>query len=402
MRYNRLIIFCALLLIGASIAAQTAPVKDEVFQLNDQITKKREEIDTLRKQAEVYKKNIEVKQKQAATLESQVAIFEAQISHVDTEIAVTKKESEETELELLQIERELATRADEIMNTRSVLAIHVRKLDQVTVRSPIELLFSEQTLSKFLEQIQAIDLIQRDALQSLQRIEELASRLEGTHRAFSGKQETLDHLRDRLAVQRQQANEQRGLKDRLLVETKKTEELFQNLLRELRAEQQGIDVEITNLERTIRERLQKIDSQFQADGKVIFSWPVEPTRGISAYFHDPSYPFRNVFEHPAIDIRASQSTAIKAAAPGYVARAHDGGLGYSYVMIVHAGGYSTVYGHVSRILVKEDSYVDRGDVIALSGGAPGTAGAGRLTTGPHLHFEIRVNGIPVNPFEYLL
>ena len=130
-----------------------------------------------------------------------------------------------------------------------------------------------------------------------------------------------------------------------------------------------------------------------------FIWPVPPV-AITAYFHDPSYP-KKWGVHNAVDIRAKQYTEIHAPANGYVFQTKDNGMGYSYIILAHKNKLVTVYGHVSEILVKPGTVVKQGDVIGLSGGMPGTKGAGWQTTGSHLHFEVWHDGEQVDPLDYL-
>lgn len=85
-------------------------------------------------------------------------------------------------------------------------------------------------------------------------------------------------------------------------------------------------------------------------------------------------------------VRASRAGQVTVA--GWV-----GGYG-NCVMIDHGDGVMTVYGHLSEVTVSVGEYVDQGERVALSGNT------GR-STGPHLHFEIRVNGTPVDPEPYL-
>ena len=91
---------------------------------------------------------------------------------------------------------------------------------------------------------------------------------------------------------------------------------------------------------------------------------------------------------------------MRAAAGGYVAWTRTGNQYGNYIMLVHAGGVATVYAHLSRFGVRPETYVERGQIIGYSGGRPGDQGAG-LSTGPHLLFEVRQGGIPVNPENFL-
>jgi murein DD-endopeptidase MepM/ murein hydrolase activator NlpD len=233
------------------------------------------------------------------------------------------------------------------------------------------------------------------ALKALkQNLAETKSELENKKNKLVALKTTLENTKANLEDQQQ-------TKVYLLRQTRNSERRYRNLVAQLKAEQNRINNEIVSLEKTIRAKLNKGGAnKLKQLGDVNFAWPV-PSHVITTYFHDPDYPFRYIFEHPAIDIRAAQGTPLRAAASGYVAKVRDGGYGYSYIMLIHNNGFSTVYGHVSKIYVKPDEFVTQGEIIGLTGGMPGTPGAGRLTTGPHLHFEVRKNGIPVNPLDYL-
>lgn len=98
--------------------------------------------------------------------------------------------------------------------------------------------------------------------------------------------------------------------------------------------------------------------------------------------------------HAGIDIATRTGTPVAATAAGIVREVRsEPGYG-KLVVIDHGYGFSTAYGHNSRILVKVGQRVKRGDLIA-------TAGSTGRSTGPHVHYEVRQNGVPVNPSKYL-
>jgi murein DD-endopeptidase MepM/ murein hydrolase activator NlpD len=98
--------------------------------------------------------------------------------------------------------------------------------------------------------------------------------------------------------------------------------------------------------------------------------------------------------HAGIDLAAPTGTPIKASKDGIVAFAGwMGGYG-NMILIDHGGGHTTGYGHQSRLAVRKGQYVDQGQII-------GYVGSTGHSTGPHLHFEVRVNGVARNPLNYL-
>ena len=124
-----------------------------------------------------------------------------------------------------------------------------------------------------------------------------------------------------------------------------------------------------------------------------FIWPL---RGrLTSLFGPRTHPIYGTPDfHTGIDLAVPEGTPVHAAAPGTVIWADTKG-GYGLLVIIdHGNGYTSYYGHLSRILVRVGQFVEVGQVVALSGNTG-------LSTGPHLHFEVRKSGEPINPLPLL-
>lgn len=384
-------------------SSQTTPeTREEILKINDLVKIKKQQIDELSKAISAQKQRIAQKRKEAATIETQIGILNNRIAKTELDIQETQAEIEVAELEIKGLDLAIEEKRLAIDLQKGYVAEYLRTMYRYQDRSYLEVLLLNDSFSEFFDYIKYLEDVEKNLAGHLTELRTLKASLEGQREAKEQKKTTLDELTTKLTEARDRLVEERSSKETLADAALLTETQLRSELSRMRAEQAAADTEILSLENSLRRKLAESDRFARLGDSVVLSWPVDPSRGITTYFHDPDYPFRYVFEHPGLDIRAGQGTYVRASGPGFVARARDAGLGYSYVMIIHADGISTVYGHLSRIMVGQDQFVERGDVIALSGGMPGTSGAGRLTTGPHLHFEVRSNGIPVNPLEYLL
>ena len=133
-----------------------------------------------------------------------------------------------------------------------------------------------------------------------------------------------------------------------------------------------------------------------------FSWPVEPNKWISAYFHDTEYTRDFGSVHDAIDIVTDQWTPIKAPADWYIVHIQPpNSEDYAYVALKHFDWYMTVYWHVSDVLVSEFDFVKKWEVFAQTWWEFWTLWAWYLSTWPHLHFEVFKDRQYVDPFTVL-
>ena len=144
--------------------------------------------------------------------------------------------------------------------------------------------------------------------------------------------------------------------------------------------------------------LSVLERKFVAQAQLLASTPsIAPVRGIlTDGFGGRSDPFTGEpGTHNAIDISSAAGQAVRSPADGIVVKA-EWANGYGNVIyIAHPySGYSTRYGHLSQFAVQPGHHVKRGDII-------GYVGSTGRSTGPHLHYEVRLNNNPVNPLEYI-
>ena len=166
------------------------------------------------------------------------------------------------------------------------------------------------------------------------------------------------------------------------------------LVRQMKIDVERLKAEATNQE----ESLSELEKLLQSKKEVLIHTPsVWPVMGwVTSGFGFRTNPFTGLTQmHEGLDISNRVGTPVIAVADGIVSDSGNDWAHGRIVVISHGFGLVTRYSHLSKVLVRVGQKVKRGDNIA-------EVGVTGKTTGPHLHYEIRLNGVPVNPMKYIL
>ncbi len=376
-----------------------AGLKQEVDDLNVQISVKEKRVQEMEQTIKTYNEKIKTNEQQVTSLQNEVVLLENRIQEKLLAVERTKQQIDITNLEIQSLIGQLTLAQAGIVRREAGLGDLVRQLAEADRVTSVDVLIAQPTLSAFFVRLDQLNRVEEELVNATQSLKRSKRQLETQQHEMETRRVALLDQQHTLEQEEQDLTGVKSARVSLIAETQNKEGEFQRILYELRQQQQSEASDAADLQSRLKDKLDAVDRAL-ARGDVLLNLPVPVLRGISAGFHDPSYPFRKLFEHPGIDIPTQVGTPVHAAAGGYVAWNRKGKQYGNYVMIVHPGGIATVYAHLSRFAAKPDSYVERGDVIGFSGGRPGDEGAG-LSTGAHLHFEVRQNGIPVNPMQYL-
>lgn len=358
----------------------------------EKINVAKDQVDNYNHLLYLKEQDISAKQADITALDLQITAKEQEIEQKQKEIADLKALNEENLVKFGEVLRALyMTENSDIF---SVLA-ESSDIYDLLVRTKMMINVTDQN-ERMMEELQASI---RDTEAKIDQLEEDERQLQSYHSKLEQDMNELEAAKKDLLDKQAEASK---LSDEYTQNYNTYSVLisdFQNKQQQLQSEKKANAAEIADYEKQIQREIQQAQ---QASNQVYqqgeWMWPVGlQFHMITTYFGYDSWRGGN---HSGIDIGDGgiNGTDVYASKAGTVITAKDTYIpGYSYgkyVVIDHGDGYSTLYGHCSAIYVTVGQQVNQGDVIA----AVGNTG---WSTGPHMHFEVRVNGIAQEPFNYV-
>lgn len=371
---------------------------------------------------------------QINTLSEQLKVLDENLRREKVNLDDMQQQLKSVQLELADFEELAEMREVEMSRSQDLLEefMRIAYADMMQYTdwetgeiSTLKFLFTDESLADVETKKAYLDVLQNVSAGLILDLQEKQEEYERVKAELLEKRGKLALLQQEILTRTESLEKMRAAKTALLNQTRGQETKYRKLVEESKRQQMQVLSEIAELRaqlgvidgqlKTVKNNLSEEEFAKLLKGQTLGNfnglsfpnhrprliWPANPGRGITAYFMDSGYKSRFGIPHKAIDFRLTQGSRVNAAAPGIVYKAKDNGMGYSYITLAHPGGLATVYGHISKILVEEGDVVRAGDLIGLSGGIPGTAGAGYITTGAHLHFEVIDNGEHKNPLDYL-
>lgn len=384
MRSSRLQLVAVIALLIASLLSSVA----------DSIGQKQQQLQGLNGQIVSTKSQIGRLLAQERALQAEVAALDAQLRAVQAQI------DQET-AKLVELGQEVAAAKQQLAEKEAELAKHIADFGQrmrIMYKSGqvsgLELVFSAANFTDLLNRAFFFnDIVQEDRRQLAELQKERAA-IEALKADLEAKQAQQAQVVKQIQDQKAQLQANRDQRAAREAQIAAIEAQFQQQLQQMEAQRAALQAQIAAL----------VSESFRARSSGRWKWPIDGV--ITQGFGCTSYPFEpydpscpTLHFHSGIDIANDYGTPVHAADGGIVHNysmscgSYLCGYGY-YVVIVHAGGFISLYGHLSSYAIADGTQVNQDTVIGYEGSTGNS-------TGPHLHFEIDLAGTPVDPLAYL-
>lgn len=368
---NRIAIFLSFALfisffsVGLSYGAGTN--QDKLTEVNSEISDAQKKLNE--------GKTIETKlNKEISSLENQINQTQGEINALKGNIQATESKIQEALVQLEQVEAEMKVQSDQ-------LSARLRTMYKNGGVGALDVLLGSDSISDFMTNM---DMVQR----IYESDKEVLKAMETQYKIIAAQREYLLNLQSQLEQERiSEAEKQNALQaSRSEVAVKKSEVATNN-----KALQEQINALYAEANKLIKE-IQGLQGDQDYSGGIMM-WPVKGK--ITSPFGYRVHPILKTKElHTGLDIAAKSGVTVVAANSGTVIKAGWNNSYGNLLMIDHGGGIVTLYAHNSSLLVKTGDVVSQGQAVSK-------VGSTGMSTGPHLHFEVRVDGKYKNPMDWL-
>lgn len=346
-------------------------------------------------------------QSEEKKMEKELQGLKADILHLQQAMGQLETNIEETEANIVTAEQELAEAEAYLQLRDELLQKRLRAISENGDTSYLDVLFSAYSFAEFLTRLNDLKLIAENDLNLLELAYQERAVVQEKKEKLEMERAHLFDLKVEMLGRREELDHKFAQQEALLKELQEATEKLEKAIEELEREAAKIEQEVKRLQDEYR----KQTAQFTPSGKLL--WPLAEygTSWITSPYGYRTHPItrqKDVF-HGGVDIGIPRSrwpgsatyngnpVYIRAADNGIVIYAGlNGSLTYGYgrvVILDHGQETATLYAHCHSLLVAPGQIVDRGQPIAI-------VGSTGSSTGPHIHFEVRVDGIRQNPMNF--
>jgi murein DD-endopeptidase MepM/ murein hydrolase activator NlpD len=382
----------------------STPVVDAASRsLEGKIGATRERLERQQGRARVLTSDVARYSARVRELEGQVGVLRTREQDAEEDLATSTGALRRAQAALRSQRRRLVRLRARLRTSRRVLAARLVELYQADKPDLVGVVLNSNGFTDLVERAEFLATIHRQDTRVMTAVSTARSEAAGAERALARTERQRSASTQRIRARRDEIATVRARMERSRASVVSVRNQRARILRGVRLRSRELRGDLEAMQRQqarVRATLMRAAARAQAAGPGAAPDPGPVKRGSGALIWPVNGQLTSPFGprwgrlHAGIDIAVPTGTPVRAALAGTVTIAAVVGAYGNYVCVSHAGGLSTCYAHNSRLNVRPGQRVDQGDVIAAAGNTG-------ISTGPHLHFETRMNGTPRDPMGYL-
>lgn len=354
-------------------------INNETNNLESQRDELQNQIDEASGQLEDIQNELSDNLKQVQKLDERIATSQQELDELNAKIAEMQKNAEEVESNLKEVQ-EKYDRQKELLDN-SLIAIY-----ESSDTKYLDVILSSKSISEFLSNYFLVTELASYEMDLLNEMQAKKEEIETSKKKLDENKKQLADIKTNQTKTAKVLENTKSVRENFIAKLSDEEKEIQTKIDEYNTRFNEINAEILAL------AMQGIDTKY-IGGEL--AWPVPGYTRISSKYGMRTHPITGVYKlHTGVDISAPMGANFIAVNDGIVTKASYNSAYGNMVIIDHGGGISTLYAHGSEILVQVGQVVKRGDAV-LKVGSTG------YSTGPHAHFEVRLNGVVTDPMPYI-